>query len=49
MLLQLLLQLLKNTTQLIDIQFVGYFTRWNWGELNPRPEMRKLALSTGLG
>jgi hypothetical protein len=34
MLLQLLLQLLKKQTQLIDLQFVGLFTRWNWGEDN---------------
>ena len=25
------------------------FSLWSWGELNPRPEMRKLALSTSLG
>ncbi len=49
MLLQLLLQRLKKQTQLIDIQFVGYFTKWNWGESNPRPAMRLLALSTCLG
>ncbi len=49
MLLQLLLQRLKKQPQLIDIQFGGYFTKWNWGESNPRPAMRLLALSTCLG
>jgi|LakMenEpi03Aug12_release.lakeMendotaPanAssembly.Ray.scaffolds.fasta_scaffold168688_3 hypothetical protein len=34
MLLQLLLQMLKKQTQLIDIQFVGLFEKWNWGESN---------------
>ena len=34
MLLQLLLQKLKKQTQLIDIQFVGLFQKWNWGEDN---------------
>ncbi len=45
----MLLQKEKQTTQLIDIQLVGLFKEWNWGESNPRPAMRQQALSTCLG